>query len=53
MGENGCSAPSEAGGRLVAFLGIGGPGTRFTHQGMEEVAPLLCSACTEIGADLL
>lgn len=53
MGENGISAPIYAGNQLVAFLGIGGPDTRFTHQDMEDVAPLLCSACTEIGADLL
>ena len=36
MGENGISAPIYAGSQLVAFLGIGGPDTRFTHQDMEK-----------------
>lgn len=52
-GENAISAPIFAGGQLVAFLGIGGPDTRFTRQDMAEVAPLLLEACAEIGADLL
>lgn len=53
MGENAISAPIFADGQLVAFLGIGGPDTRFTRQDMVDVAPLLLSACAEIGAELL
>lgn len=52
-GENAISAPIFAADQLVAFLGIGGPDTRFTRQDMVDVAPLLLSACAEIGADLL
>lgn len=52
-GENAISAPIFAGGQLAAFLGIGGPDTRFTRQDMLDAAPLLLSACADIGAELL